>query len=109
MRFESGCAAIVAAMIVTAPAFSGPSVSGQTPPQPRPPQTYPMYLQGQYATLKRNITGSAEKMPPEHFSFKPAPEVMSYAELLTHIADTQYAYCNTVKGGMNPGASKNLK
>ncbi len=51
--------------------------------QPRPPQTFPAYLQGQYATLKRNITGSVDKMPAEHFAFKPVLEVMSYAEMLT--------------------------
>ena len=41
--------------------------------KPRPPQTMPMFLQGQYATLKRNLTGAAEKMPAEHFSFRPTP------------------------------------
>src|SRR5688500_14995124 len=51
------------------------------PAQPRPPQTYPAFLQAQYASLKRYIIGSAEKMPAEHFGFKPAPEVMTYAGL----------------------------
>ena len=49
----------------------------------------PMFLQGQYATLKRNLTGSAEKMPAEHFSFRPAPEVMTYAEMIAHVLDMQ--------------------
>ena len=52
----------------------------------------PMYLQGQYATLKRNLTGSAEKMPAEHFAFRPTPEVRTYAELFAHTIDTQYCY-----------------
>ena len=56
------------------------ALSAQAPPQPRPPETYSMFLQGQYAGLKRNIIGSAEGMPVEHFSFKPSPEVRSYAE-----------------------------
>ena len=54
------------------------SLSAQAPPQPRPPQTYAMFLQAQYAGLKRNIVGSAEKMPDEHFSFKPSPDVRTY-------------------------------
>jgi uncharacterized damage-inducible protein DinB len=85
------------------------AVSAQAPPKPRPPQTYPMYLQGQYASIKRYIIGAAEKMPAEHFGFKPAPEVMSYAQLLGHIIDTQYYFCNAVKGGANPAAGKNLE
>jgi len=74
----------------------------------RPPQTFPAFLQAQYATLKRNITGSAEKMPAEHFSFKPAAEVMSYAEMLTHVLEVQFGYCSTVKGTANPVAGKGL-
>ena len=78
------------------------------PAQPRPPQTYPMFLRAQYASLKRYIIGSAEKMPADHFSFKPAADVMTYAGLLGHIIDVQYSYCNAVKGGANPAAGKAL-
>jgi uncharacterized damage-inducible protein DinB len=88
--------------------LSAPLAFAQAPPQPRPPQTFPMFLQGQYATLKRNIIGSAEKMPAEHFTFRPAPEVMTYAELLAHVLDVQYAYCSAVKGVPNPAIAKDL-
>jgi uncharacterized damage-inducible protein DinB len=81
-------------------------VSAQTP---RPPQTMTVFLQEQYATLKRNLTGAAEKMPAEHFSFRPTPEVRTYAELFAHTIETQYFYCNTVKSGPNPVAGKNLE
>ena len=82
--------------------------SAQTP-APRPPQTMSIYLQGQYAALKRNLTGAAEKMPAEHFSFRPVPEVRTYAELFAHTIDTQIYFCNLVKGGANPIAGKNLE
>ena len=104
MRLQNRRAGIVLAIVVVAVL----PLTAQTPAEPRPPQTFPAYLQGQYATLKRNITGSADKMPAEHFAFKPAPEVMSYAEMLTHIIETQYGYCSTVKGAANPGASLNF-
>ena len=86
------------------------SLAAQTPApaQPRPPQTYPAFLQAQYASIKRYIIGSAEKMPAEHFSFKPVPEVMTYAGLLGHIIDVQYGFCNAIKGGANPAACKAL-
>jgi uncharacterized damage-inducible protein DinB len=90
----------------------GPVLIAQAPPpaaaKPRPPQSFPMFLQGQYDTLKRNITGSAEKMPVEHFSFRPAPEVMTYAELIAHVLDVQYSYCAAVKGVANPAIGKDL-
>ena len=104
MRLQNRRTGIVAAIVVVTVL----PLSAQTPAAPRPPQTFPAYLQGQYATLKRNITGSVDKMPAEHFAFKPVPEVMSYAEMLTHITETQYGYCSTVKGAANPGASLNF-
>jgi uncharacterized damage-inducible protein DinB len=67
-----------------------------------------MFLQGQYASIKSYIIGAAEKMPAEHFTFKPAPEVMSYAQLLGHIIDSQYYFCNAAKGGNNPATGRNL-
>ena len=89
--------------------LSAPLAFAQAPAQPRPPQTYPMFLQAQYATLKRNITGSAEKMPAEHFSFRPTPEVMTYAEMIAHVLDVQYSYCSAVKGVANPAAKDLVK
>src|SRR5918993_5438269 len=44
------------AMVVAMLAVTVLPLSAQSPAQPRPPQTFPAYLQGQYATLKRNIT-----------------------------------------------------
>lgn len=43
--------------------------------QQKPPATFAAYLQGQYAYVKGNLIGSAEKMPAEHFSFRPSPDV----------------------------------
>ena len=90
-------------------AFAASSLSAQAPPRPRPPETYAMYLQGQYAGLKRNIIGSAEKMPAEHYSFKPSPGVRTYAEQLGHVIDTQFFFCNAVEGGPNPGTGKDFE
>lgn len=83
-------------------------VAAQAPAPPRPETSFPMYLQGQYATLKSNLTRSAEKMPAEHFGFRPAPEVMTYSELLGHLMNTQYGYCSAVKGGANPAVGKDF-
>ena len=85
------------------------AVSALAQQKPAPTQTFPGYLQGQYATLKRNITGSAEKMPAEHFSFRPSPDVRTYAELFGHTMQAQFGYCSTVKGVPNPTTGKTLE
>jgi uncharacterized damage-inducible protein DinB len=84
------------------------SALAQTTSAQSPSPAFAAFLQGQYASVKRWIIASAEKMPVEHFAFKPAPEVMSYAGLLAHIIDVQYGFCNSVKGGPNPAAGKGL-
>ena len=96
---------LAAAMLIMAVSYA----AAQAPAAPRPPQTFAAYLQGQYATLKGNLTGSADKMPAEHFGFRPTPEVMTYSELLAHVIDTQLFYCNAVKGGPSPGAGRDFK
>ena len=51
-------AATISTLLFT---IAASSLSAQAPPHPRPPQTYSMFLQTQYAGLKRNIIGSAER------------------------------------------------
>jgi uncharacterized protein YciI/uncharacterized damage-inducible protein DinB len=59
-------------------------------------------LKGFYNFNKRVIIASAEKMPAEHYVFKPAPEVRSFAELVSHVADGNYLTCAPAKGEPNP-------
>src|SRR5262245_2036850 len=42
---------------------------------------------------KGNILKAADKMPEEHYSFKPTPDVRSFGQLVGHIADAQYGIC----------------
>jgi uncharacterized damage-inducible protein DinB len=51
-----------------------------------------------YEAVKRNVTAMVEKMPEEHFSFKPVPEVRSFGESVAHVADAQARNCNLVSG-----------
>jgi uncharacterized damage-inducible protein DinB len=52
-----------------------------------------------YARVKKYILQSAEKMPAENYSFKPAPRVRTFGEILGHVAQEQYLFfCGPVKG-----------
>jgi uncharacterized damage-inducible protein DinB len=37
-------------------------------------------------------------MPEENYSFKPAPRVRSFGQILGHIAEEQYIYCGYANG-----------
>lgn len=64
-----------------------------------------------YSMVKNNLIRAAEKMPEENYAFKPAPEVMTFGELLGHVADSQYTYCHSVSGERlpSPGLQKAKK
>src|SRR3982074_500197 len=51
-----------------------------------------------YVTVKNDILKSAEKMPEESYSFKPAPRVRTFGQILGHLAEEQYFFCSAVKG-----------
>lgn len=86
----------------------GVNAFAQTP-APRPPQTLSAYLQGQYANIKNNLIRTAEKIPAEHFNFRPTPDVRTVAELFGHTMEAQFAYCFNVKGGVNPAAGTSFE
>ena len=73
--------------------------------QPAPPPTAPEAaapslvneaLAG-YNQTKKVIVAAAEAMPAENFSFKPTPEIRSYGELFTHVAQVQTGICGLIK------------
>lgn len=52
-------------------------------------------VQRSYAAVKANILKSADKMPADDFSFKPVPDVRTYARVLNHISEAQLRTCGT--------------
>lgn len=55
-----------------------------------------------YVGVKHLLVRSAEKMPEEHYAFKPVDSVRTYGQIIGHIADTQYIFCAAVLGEKNP-------
>jgi hypothetical protein len=48
-------------------------------------------------------------MPAENYSFRTVPEVRTYGELLTHIADIQFMLCGMVQGEQKQGKAPENK
>ncbi len=68
-------------------------------------------LQRGYATFKTNFTQAAEKMPEADYTFKPGsmPEARTYAAVIAHIVQSQFAQCSGMKGVPNPMQGKQLE
>ena len=57
---------------------------------------------GFYGVVSGFVVAAAEKMPEQNYSFKPAPDVRSFGQLVGHVADAQYFFCSTATGEPNP-------
>src|ERR1700722_7481361 len=53
----------------------------------------PTELQGNYARLKANILKAADKMPAENYSYKPTPDIRTFARVVNHVTEAQLHIC----------------
>ena len=57
-----------------------------------------------FAALSKLSIDVAQAMPPEQYAFRPDPPSMNYGELMSHIAQTNFAFCAGLKD-TNPPAT----
>jgi hypothetical protein len=55
-------------------------------------------VQRNYAGVKANILKSADKMPADSYSFKPEPDVRTFARVVNHVSEAQLHSCGAVNG-----------
>jgi uncharacterized damage-inducible protein DinB len=70
--------------------------------QPAADSGYTASVRSRWNAVKRNLAASAQVMPDASYSFKPAPEVRSFGELLGHLTNEHYIFCSQMKGEANP-------
>jgi hypothetical protein len=56
-----------------------------------------------YSGIKNTLLKAADKMPEQFYSFRTTEKVRTYAEIMTHIADTQMLLCGMAKGEQKTG------
>ena len=84
------------------PAAPAQAPAAQAAPPVPPAQPLSASLKSMWDTLRLNLVQSAEKMPEADYGFQPAKEVMTYGQLLAHVANSSYSYCARGKGEDNP-------
>jgi uncharacterized damage-inducible protein DinB len=103
---SAGAFVFAAALIVptTPSAQQAQAKPPAAPMEEKAPKTYTFVgesLRG-YQNVQANLAGAAEKMPEQHYSFKPTPEVKPFGQHVAHIALSQYGLCSRIKGEDNP-------
>ena len=59
-------------------------------------------VKAMYATIRRDLLDTAQTMPAEEYSFKPTPEVRSFAEIISHVATANAFFCAQASGERMP-------
>jgi uncharacterized damage-inducible protein DinB len=57
------------------------------------------------AHVEQVFRTSAERMPAADYAFRPTPAVRSFAELVGHVAESNYVFCAIMKGETAPEKS----
>ena len=68
----------------------------------RPDRTFSGEMLRGYQFTQRNLAEAAEKMPDEHYGFRPTPDIKPFGQLVAHVALAQFGTCAMLKGEPNP-------
>jgi len=79
------------------------SLAAQTG-QKAPPKDLSAWLRNSYATNRKFLARTAEKMPEEFYGMRPGPqpEVRTFGQLIGHLANFNFRWCSDAKGEKNP-------
>jgi len=55
-------------------------------------------VQRSYNGLKGNILKAADKMPADSYSFRPTPDIRTFARVVNHVTEAQLRSCGTING-----------
>jgi uncharacterized damage-inducible protein DinB len=62
-------------------------------------------VQAAYARVKPNILKAADKMPAEDYSYKPTPDIRTFARVVNHVTEAQMHICGAANHS-DPSAAK---
>jgi uncharacterized damage-inducible protein DinB len=65
------------------------------------------FVKQQLARFNKTMVAAAEAMPAEKYTFKPTPEMNSFAHLTIHIAEGNNSLCSKISG--TPAPTEKLK
>ena len=68
-------------------------------PTANPIMTTVRQMEGRYT---KNLTGAADLMPAAKYNYRPTPEQITFAHLVMHTAEANYAFCSAVSGEKAP-------
>ena len=87
--------------------FSGSASAQQAAAPASGPVANPVttMIKSQLPRFQKNMTGAAELMPPDKYSFKATPESTSFGHMVFHSATANFHLCAAITGATAPDSS----
>ncbi len=85
-------------LLVIAPALLG-QAKDPSPNTANPIVTTVRQMETRFA---RNLTGAADEMPADKYSYRPTPEQITFGHLIMHSAEANNSLCAAVAGELAP-------
>ncbi len=86
---------LTATLLFASTAFAQMTMPMQAPAGPSGPAGE---VQRAYAGYKKNILAAADKMPADGYSYKPEPDIRTFARVVNHVTEAQFRSCGAVNG-----------
>ena len=99
----------VYAMAALAGLIASGAARGQAPASPQAATSgnaMASEVQSGYAHIKANVIKAAEEMPAEDYSFKPTPDIRTFARVVNHVTEAQMHICGAANDTEPSGAMK---
>ena len=101
--------AVVALNLTLASLANAQGISPSLPNPTTAPNPLTTTLSIFRSNMQDKIMKSADQMPESKYSYRPAKDVRSFAEILNHLADISYILCSNVKGEATPATATAAK
>jgi hypothetical protein len=89
----------IASTALLAGLFSAAASAQDSAPVPNPVSST---VKAQLTRYAKNMVAAADSMPADKFNFKPTPEMITFAHLVSHIAQSNNFLCSKISGAAAP-------
>jgi uncharacterized damage-inducible protein DinB len=105
MNYRNLLSYLISAVVISIACAFGPSVpasAAQTQTVKEMPKDRATILVAEWTRTKLGVKEYIEAMPEDGISFKPTPQVRSFAEQMLHLAGGNYMFASVAAGKENP-------
>lgn len=92
---------LLSVLLVTVPAMVSAQTTGAGYADALSPSLASV-AQKMHATIRRDLAEAAASMPANEYSFRPTPDVRTFAQVIGHVINAEWFFCAQARGASSP-------